>query len=163
MAKALAEEKIATMTSVVSKGAVALACAFSLAGCIGISDHRGYVMDQELVSAVQVGVDNKESVERTLGRPTFTGQFSQNDWYYVSRDTKSLAFRRPKVKDQTVLHIQFDAAGNVTAINSMDEQQVASINPTGKQTPTLGRKRSFWEELFNGIGTISQPGLPGGQ
>ena len=36
-----------------------------------------------------------------------------------------------------------------------------NVEPTGKKTPTLGRKRSFFDELFGGIGTISQPGLPG--
>ena len=30
---------------------------------------------------------------RTLGRPTFTGQFDPNEWYYVSRDTAQLAGR----------------------------------------------------------------------
>jgi len=31
------------------------------------------------------------------------------------------------------------------------------------KTPTLGRKRSFFEELFGNIGTVGAPGLPGGQ
>jgi outer membrane protein assembly factor BamE (lipoprotein component of BamABCDE complex) len=130
-------------------------------GCAGIREHRGYVMDQELVSGVQVGVDNKESVERTLGRPSFTGTFDQNDWYYVSRDTAQLAFRLPRVTDQTVLHVRFDAAGNVAEVRRTDEQQIAAIRPNGDQTPTLGRERGFFEELFNNVGTISQPGLPG--
>ena len=38
---------------------------------------------------------------------------------------------------------------------------LASVDPTGDKTPTLGRKRSFFDELFGNIGTISQPGLPG--
>ena len=39
---------------------------------------------------------------------------------------------------------------------------IASVDPVGDYTPTLGRKRSFFDELFGNIGTISQPGLPGG-
>ena len=38
---------------------------------------------------------------------------------------------------------------------------LSSVDPTGDKTPTLGRTRSFFEELFGNIGTISQPGLPG--
>ena len=38
-----------------------------------------------------------------------------------------------------------------------------NVDPTGKKTPTLGRKRSFFEELFGGIGTVGAPGLPGSQ
>ena len=65
--------------------------------------------------------------------------------------------------DQTVLHVKFDAAGNVAAVNHTDETVIAAINPSNDKTPTLGRDRSFFEELFNNIGTISQPGLPGSQ
>ena len=150
------------MKSAVIKGATALLAASLLAGCgLSMREHRGYVMDEELASAISVGTDNKESVERTLGRPTFTGTFDQNDWYYVARDTRAFAFRNPRVEDQTVLHIRFDAAGNVVAVRKMDETLVASIDPVDDKTPTLGRKQGFFEELFGGIGTITQPGLPG--
>jgi outer membrane protein assembly factor BamE (lipoprotein component of BamABCDE complex) len=145
----------------VGKLACLVAGAALLAGCAGIRDHKGYMLDKELAAAVQVGVDNKDSVAKTLGRPTFTGQFSPNDWYYVARDTSAFAFRRPRVTDQTVLHIRFDAAGNVAAVEQTDEKLVASINPTGDKTPTLGRDKSFFEELFGNIGTINQAGLPG--
>ena len=152
------------MKSGVLKGVTVLIGATTVAGCgLSIREHRGYVMDEQLTSGIQVGTDNKQSVERTLGRPTFTGTFEQNDWYYVGRDTRAFAFRNPRVTDQTVLHIRFDQAGNVAAVNQTDESLVASINPSDDKTPTLGRDRSFFEELFNNIGTISQPGLPGSQ
>ena len=153
------------MKSAVSKVATALAGAAMLSGCAGITtrEHRGYVMDDQLTTGLQVGVDNKQSVEKTLGLPTFTGTFDQNDWYYVSRDTRSFAFRNPKVTDQTVLHVRFDQAGNVVSVNQTDEKLIASINPSKDRTPTLGRERGFFDELFNNIGTIRQPGLPGSQ
>jgi outer membrane protein assembly factor BamE (lipoprotein component of BamABCDE complex) len=151
------------MKAAVVKGATALVGAALLAGCAGIREHRGYVLDQEMAAAVQVGVDNKESVERTLGRPTFTGTFGDSDWYYVSRDTAQLAFRLPKVTDQTVLHVRFDQAGDVASVQQSDEALIASVRPSGDKTPTLGRERGFFDELFNNIGTISQPGMPGSQ
>ena len=103
-----------------------------LTGCAGYRESRGYIVDQELVAAVQPGVDNKESVQKTLGRPTFTGQFDPNEWYYVSRQTSSFAFRKPRVTDQTVLRIRFDPAGNVTAVDRTGEDLVASISPYGR-------------------------------
>jgi outer membrane protein assembly factor BamE (lipoprotein component of BamABCDE complex) len=152
------------MKSGVLKSVTVLVGATTLAGCgLSIREHRGYVMDEQLTSGIQVGTDNKASVERTLGRPSFTGTFEQNDWYYISRDTRAFAFRNPRVTDQTVLHVRFDQAGNVAAVNQTDEKLIAAINPSNDKTPTLGRDRSFFEELFNNIGTISQPGLPGSQ
>ena len=42
--------------------------------------------------------------------------------------------------------------------------QVASIDPYGKTTPTLGRKKSFFSELFGNIGAVGAGGGggPGG-
>lgn len=153
------------MASAVLKMAMAVAGAALLAGCAGIHDHRGAVIDRELASAIQVGVDNKDSVTKTLGRPTFTGQFDANDWYYVSRDTKAVAFKSQKVLDQDVLHIRFDAAGNVAAINRTDETLIAKIDPVDDKTPTLGRDRSFFDEIFGNIGVLNQGALaqPTGQ
>ncbi len=140
------------------KLAGAVAGAMLLAGCAGIQDHRGHVLDTELVQAIQVGVDNKDSVEKTLGRPTFTSQFTQNDWYYLSRDTTTLAMRDPKVVDQTVLHITFDQAGNVVAVRKSGKELVASIDPHSDKTPTLGNKKSFFDEFFGGIGNVGSGG-----
>jgi outer membrane protein assembly factor BamE (lipoprotein component of BamABCDE complex) len=151
------------MNAAVLKGVTAVLGVALLAGCssMGIRDHRGAVLDKELSSAIQVGVDNKDSVTKTLGRPSFIGQFAANDWYYVSRDTRTVAFRDPKVLEQTVLHVRFDQAGNVTRVDRTGKELIASIDPVSGHTPTLGRKRSFFDELFGNIGTISQPGLPG--
>ncbi len=142
------------MKSALSMAVFALGGAILLGGCAGIRDHRGAVIDRDLIAAVQPGVDNKDSVTKTLGRPTFTGQFDPNEWYYVSRDTRTVAFRDPKVLDQTVLRVRFDAAGNVTSIDRTGRELVAGINPVNSYTPTLGKTRSFFEELFGNIGTV---------
>ena len=137
--------------------------ALALSACAGSRDHKGFVLDATLTDAIQVGVDNKESVTRTIGRPTFTSQFDPNEWYYLSRNTAQLAFRDPKVTEQTVVRIRFDQAGNVASVEKTGKEQIAKVEPSDDKTPTLGRKRSFFEELFGNIGTISQPGLPGTQ
>ena len=149
------------MTKRVVKLAAMLLGAASLSACVGINEHRGFVLDEQLAQSIQVGVDNKASVTKTLGSPTFTGQFDPNDWYYLSRDTHQFAFRDPRVTEQKLLHVRFDAGGNVAAISTTGKELIASVDPVGDYTPTLGRKRSFFSELFGNIGTIAQPGLPG--
>ena len=139
----------------------AAAVGLLLAGCVSkIEDRSGYVVDEALVTAIQPGVDNKESVMNTLGRPSFTGQFNENDWFYVSRSTKNLAFNMPRPNAQTILRVRFDASGNVTAVDRRGMEQVASINPSNDKTPTLGQERSLLEELFGNIGAVGQTGQP---
>jgi outer membrane protein assembly factor BamE (lipoprotein component of BamABCDE complex) len=125
-----------------------------LAGCAGVQAHKGAVIAPELVGAIQPGTDNKASVEKTLGRPSFVGEFTPNDWYYVARDTKQFAFRNPRVKDQTVLRIRFDQAGNVVSVDKSGKTMIANVDPSDRRTPTLGRKRSFFDEIFGNIGTV---------
>lgn len=134
----------------------------ALAGCVGpIRGHQGYIMDETLVSAIQPGVDNRDSVTGTLGRPTFVGQFDQRDWYYVSRETRQMAFNTPRPREQTVLHIRFDEAGNVERVDRTGMELVASIDPANERTPTLGRDRTLFQELFGNIGAVGQAGQAG--
>ncbi|WP_448662543.1 outer membrane protein assembly factor BamE [Sphingomonas sp. CJ20] len=143
-------------------GCAALLAALGTAACAPVKTHQGYVVDKELVDAIQPGIDNRDSVLGTLGRPTLTSQFNQGEWYYVSRDASNLAYQNPKVTDQTTLRIRFDAAGNVVKVDRMNADMIASIDPYGKTTPTLGHKRSFFSDLFGNIGTVGAPGTGGG-
>jgi outer membrane protein assembly factor BamE (lipoprotein component of BamABCDE complex) len=145
--------------------AALLAAGIALGGCTKIQDHQGYVLDETLVSAIQPGTDTKDSVLNTLGRPTFTGGFDEKDWYYVSRDTRNMAYNMPRADKQTVLHVSFDPAGNVARVDRKGMEQVASITPYSDKTPTLGRKRSLWDEIFGNIGAVGSGigGAGGGQ
>ena len=141
--------------------AAMLGAVVAAGGCTRVRDHQGHLLDETLVTSVQPGVDNQESVSATLGRPTFVGQFDQRDWYYVSRNTRQFAFATPKPNEQTVLHVRFDETGKVAAVQRTGLEQVASISPMGDKTPTLGRDRSFFEELFGGIGQVGSSGISG--
>ena len=149
------------MTNRAIKFGATLLGAALLSACVGVREHRGFVLDEQLAQSVQAGVDNKASVAKTLGSPTFVGQFDSNDWYYLSQDTHQFAFRNPRVTEQKLLHVRFDPAGNVVSVATTGKELIASVNPVNDYTPTLGRQRSFFDELFGNIGTISQPGLPG--
>ena len=137
---------------------IALAAVLA-SGCASNRAHKGAVIDLQLASSIQPGVDNKASVAKLLGRPTFTGEFTPNEWYYVSRDTNQVAFRNPRPVRQTVLHISFDPKGNVAAINHTGRELVMNVNPVHRSTPTLGRKKSFFDELFGNIGQVGSGGL----
>lgn len=147
------------MASTLVKLAIACAGAAMLGGCVGIRDHRGYVLDKQLAANIQVGIDNKDSVTKALGRPSFTGQFDPNDWYYLARDTKTIPFRDPHVTDQTLLHVRFDAAGNVASVGETGKETIVAIDPDSHHTPTLGRKHSFFDELFGNIGVLNSGAL----
>lgn len=117
--------------------ALAVTGALLAGGCTRVRDHQGYLADETLISAVQPGVDNRDSVMATLGRPTFVGQFSDSDWYYFSRSTRNLAFNKPSPSAQTVLRIRFDAAGNVASVDRKGMEQIARSTQAGTRRRRL--------------------------
>lgn len=143
--------------------AVAAAALLLTGGCTRIRAHQGFLVDELIVNSVMPGVDNRESVEGALGRPTFISQFGPERWYYVSRETRSLAFASPRPTEQLLLTVQFDANGNVAMVDrNTTLAQVANISPVGDKTPTLGRKRSLLDEVFGNIGAVGAGGMGGG-
>lgn len=138
--------------------ALGLIVALTAGGCSQLKGRQGYIVDPVLTDSVSVGVDNRESVEKTLGRPTFVGQFSNNEYYYVSRETRQLAFAKPRPISQQVLRVRFDPAGNVVAVDRTGIELVSKVSPSGDKTPTLGRSRSFFEDIFGNIGAVGAPG-----
>ena len=141
---------------------VAIIALVASSGCSRVRGHQGYLADATLIDSIKPGVDNRESVMRTLGRPTFAGQFDANDWYYIDRETKQLAFALPRPTKQMLLRVSFDDAGNVTAVSKAGIEKIASIRPMGAKTPTLGSNRSFFQELFGNIGQVGSVGQGGG-
>ena len=141
----------------------ALSCAvLALGACSSIRESRGYVQDGALVASVQPGIDNRQSVEGTLGRPTFRSQYGEDTWYYISSVTGRRPFVRPRIQQHQVLAVRFDETGNVLSADRTGLDQVVYLSPDGDKTPTLGRERTFLQDLFGNIGTVGQAGLPGG-
>lgn len=139
----------------------ASALVLAAGGCSTIRDHRGYLVDPALTQSILPGVDNRLSVEKSLGQPTLKSQFGQQSWYYVSLDTVQRPFTRPRIHAGSILRVSFDTAGTVQAVSSDGVEHAKRIVPDRHKTPTLGRDRSFFEDLFGNIGTVGA--MPGAQ
>lgn len=146
----------------IKAAALLAAMAAILPGCASIQDSRGYIVDPLLTNAIQPRIDNQQSVESTLGRPTFTSQYGTPTWYYVASITAQRPFNRPRIKEHSVLAVQFDEAGRVASVERSGMHRVVFLDPNGDKTPTLGRERGFLEDLFGNIGQVGGAGLPGG-
>lgn len=146
----------------VKAAVIVAALAATLPGCASIRESRGYIVDPLLTNTVQPKIDNQQSVEATLGRPTFTSQYGTPTWYYVSSITGQRPFNRPRIREHSVLAVQFDEAGRVAKVDRSGVDRVAFLDPNGDKTPTLGRERGFLEDLFGNIGQVGGGGLPGG-
>lgn len=143
------------------KAAVLGTAVIALSGCSAIRETRGFVDDPLLTRMIQPGIDNLQSVEGTLGRPTFSSQYGEPVWYYISSQTGRRPFVRPRIQRHGVLAVRFDDAGNVTSVERNGIDEVVYLQPDGSKTPTLGRERGFLEDLFGNIGQVGGVGPAG--
>ncbi len=140
---------------------VALALAVALGGCTKVRDHKGYVVDSVLINSVAPGVDNRDSVQKTLGRPSFASEFDGGaSWYYLSRDTRAFAFGNPAPVAQMLLTVRFNRDGDVSSVQRTGIETVRKIALYGKKTPTRGSNRGFFADLFGNLGTGRVPNAP---
>lgn len=141
-----------------------IGAALATSGCSRIKAQQGYLIDETLFTSILPGVDNRESVSRTLGRPTFAAQFDTGSWYYVSRLTGQYAFTAPRTLQQQILIVSFDEQGNVAGVERRGMDKIARINPSGDKTETRGKSEGFLQELFGNVGQVGSAGGPlGGQ
>ena len=114
-------------------------------GCAGISmrEHRGYVMDEQLTTGIQVGVDNKAVGREDARAARPSPGHSSRTIGTTSRATPARSPSAiPRVTDQTVLHVRFDPGGQCRRRSIRPTRTlIASINPINDKTPTLGRER----------------------
>jgi len=140
------------MAASIKRGAIAALGLLGLGGCAQVQDHKGYVVDNSLINTVQPGVDNRDSVTKTLGRPTFDSQWDGGQtWFYLARNTRQLAFSTPSPVSQTLLAVRFAANGDVASVQRTGLETVREVKLYGKKTPVLGSHRTFFSELFGNI------------
>jgi outer membrane protein assembly factor BamE (lipoprotein component of BamABCDE complex) len=135
-----------------SSAAIAIMIASAgLTGCqTGTVLNGGYVVDAESLNLVPEG-SSREQVLLSLGTPSTTATFDNEVFYYISqRRTRSVAFQKLKVVDQTVLAIYFDKDGVVARRANYTLQDGKVFDTIGRVTPTGGKELTFLQQMLSG-------------
>ena len=139
---------------------VVLVLILAATACAPIIRTHGYVPARSDIEALIPGVDTKNTIADTIGRPSDTGLRDGRSWYYVSNTVSNYLFLDPEVLDRTVLALDFDDDGVLEAVNQYGLEDGQVIELTTRVTPTDRRRRNILDQLFGNIGSITPP-LPG--
>lgn len=137
---------------------VAALVLIAAAACTPIVKTHGYAPRAAELESVQVGVDTRDTVRQKLGRPSTTGAFNDDEWYYISIRTETVAFYEPEVVEQRVVTISFDAAGQVNDVARYGLEDGKVINLVTRTTPTSGRRLTVLQQVFQNIGRLGGSG-----
>ena len=130
----------------------------ALGACTSRKFIRGYKVDEKMVSSIRAEVDSRDSVQEMLGSPSSVATFDNDNWYYYSKKSESLAFFKENITELNIIAIRFDSDGYVTAVDHFTLDDRNNIEPVGKTTQTHGRELSFIQELFGNIGRFGAGG-----
>ena len=136
------------------RGSAAALClsAAVLAGC-STSEvlQQGYVVDEQSLALTPVG-SSREQVLLSLGTPSTTATFDNDEVFYYISQTRSRAasFMKPRLIDQSVLAVYFDGEGNVSQIANYTLQDGRVFDTISRTTPTGGRDQTFLGQIFSG-------------
>ncbi|PZW50985.1 Beta-barrel assembly machine subunit BamE [Humitalea rosea] len=145
---------------------VALLATAALPGCGAGSPFgsplqvRGHQVDAEQIREVVVGTHTKADVQAILGSPTATGTFDDNQWYYISGQTRLQPLRTLSLEDQRVVVVRFDDRGVAREVSELDRAAGRDVQIVERQTPVPGTDRTLLQQLFGNLGRLG-PGVPG--
>jgi outer membrane protein assembly factor BamE (lipoprotein component of BamABCDE complex) len=140
--------------------ALSLAAGIAVAGCQSTVDIRGFVPDDASLEQIQVGLQQRDDVRELLGTPSTTTPFGDETWLYISRRTVSNPFFQPKVLDQQVVAIVFDARGIVADVRKLDFADGKLVSHLARVTPSPGKELNFLEQLVGNVGRFNRSSAP---
>jgi outer membrane protein assembly factor BamE (lipoprotein component of BamABCDE complex) len=128
---------------------------FALGACAPTTQVHGYVPTPDEVSRITPGADTFATVEETLGLPSSSGLLRDQSWYYVQSVIENYTYNPPRVIDRTIVAVQFNDDGVVTAVNRYGIEDGRIVELTTRVTETGGRELGVIEQLFGNIANLT--------
>lgn len=145
MAKALSNLKLTLIGSVL----------VILAGCAATFTNHGYTPTEAELESIIVGVDNRDSVEETVGRPSSTGVLQEGGWFYISSKVRYYTYNEPEVIDRQLVAISFNSRGTVTNIERFTLADGQVITLSRRVTKTGIKGVGFIQQMLRNLGNFN--------
>lgn len=123
--------------------------------CAPIYRNHGYVPGDDELAAIEVGVDTRDTVAATIGRPSASGLLNDVGWYYVQSRWKHTGGRAPREEERQVVAITFTEAGLVENVERFGLEKGRIVPISRRVTQTNVKGASVLSQLFRNIGRIS--------
>lgn len=126
----------------------------ALASCSPVLRNHGYVPSEEELALIEVGVDTRETVSATLGRPSGQGLLNDVGWFYVQSRWKHAGAFAPQEIDRQVVSITFTEEGKVENVErfGLENGQVVAISR--RVTDSNIKGVGFLRQLLGNIGRL---------
>ncbi len=141
-------------------GALIALLVVALAGCTPIIRNHGYVPSEEELAAIIVGVDTRDSVAASIGRPSTSGVVNEGGFYYIRSTWRTVGWRAPEEIERQLVAISFDANGTVENIERFGLEDGRVITLSRRVTSSSVRNLSFIRQLLGNFGRVRLSDAP---
>ena len=129
-----------------------------LASCTPIVETRGHATESEDFKQIVIGQSSPDDVTALLGTPSARSTFGEETWYYITEKKETVGVFAPKVTEQNVTAIHFDANHVVASIDEHGKDEAKNVQLVEKTTPSEGRHLTVMEQMLGNLGRFSAPG-----
>jgi len=130
--------------------------------CTTIYRNHGYTPSEDELASLVVGVDTRDSVLDTVGRPSAGGVLNDSGAYYVSSRFQHYAYQKPRAIERLLVAVTFDEAGVVENIErfTLEDGQVVPLSR--RVTDSNIKGVTFLRQLLGSFGNLDASRILGG-
>ena len=127
---------------------------FILPSCSNTQITGQYVDDKELAE-LQNNMQDKQSVLKIFGSPTFVPDSDPKTWYYISRNLKVSPLSKPKLDQQKVVKLTFDSQDKLIDVELKTDLADTQMHPDSSSTYTKGKQESSLQHFIKNFGRFN--------
>ncbi|MBO1360747.1 outer membrane protein assembly factor BamE [Acetobacter sacchari] len=113
---------------------------------------RGSLIEADDYTQLKPGVSNRADAIDLLGSPTTKATFDDNTWIYISMMTIPEPASFPRITKQQVVVLNFDPAGTLRSLRTLDLKDAKKVGMVGAVTPTPGTKINVMQQILGNVG-----------
>ena len=135
--------------------ALAVVLMAGLAACGATYQNHGYVPDDRDLQKLRPGIDTRETVETTIGRPATNGVERDDAWYYVQTRAKTLGPLAPRTIERQLVAVSFSQGGTVSNIERFGLERGRVVPLSRRVTTTSIRDFGLIQQILANFGRIN--------
>lgn len=126
-----------------------------ISACTPTLATRGNMVEEYQLKEILAGIDGKDDVMRKIGSPTTISTFDENKWYYMGQKTKKKGILDPKLSEEKIILISFDADGKVGSVTQQQSGR-EDIPLVQRTTPVSGNDYTFLQQMIGNVGKFNK-------
>jgi outer membrane protein assembly factor BamE (lipoprotein component of BamABCDE complex) len=136
--------------------AAAISLALSLSSCVAQVATHGNTVEPERVGQIVPGISSQQDVEGLLGSPSSVSVLDGQEWYYIGKRSRSIAFLEPDVLERQVLSIRFNPDGIVQSMDTLGADHGREVHLVKRETRTRGNDLTIVQQFLGNVGRFEE-------